>query len=61
LMQRLRTLFQPIPLRATNHSDAKEAVAFAVLANEAVHGHSTNLLQVTGASRRKALGKFVLP
>jgi anhydro-N-acetylmuramic acid kinase len=31
--------------------DAKEAVDFAVLGNEALHAHATNLIQVTGAQR----------
>ena len=55
LMRHLKTLFEPIPLCAADaigvSSDAKEAVAFAVLANEAVHGHPTNLPQVTGAAQ----------
>lgn len=62
LMQYLKTLFQPIPLLPIDSigfsSDAKEAIAFAVLANEAVHGHPTNLPQVTGASQPMVLGTF---
>ena len=62
LMGHLETLFQPIPLLPIDSigfsSDAKEAIAFAVLANEAVHGHPTNLLQVTGASQPMVLGTF---
>ena len=62
LMQHLKTLFQPIPLLPIDSigfsSDAKEAIAFAVLANEAVHGHPTNLPQVTGASQPMVLGTF---
>ncbi len=62
LMEHLRTLFQPIPLLSIDSidfsSDAKEAIAFAVLANEAVHGHPTNLPQVTGASQPMVLGTF---
>ena len=42
-------------------SDAKEAIAFAVLANEALHGQVANLPSATGASARKILGKFVCP
>ena len=60
LMGHLETLFQPIPLLPIDSigvsSDAKEAVAFAILANEAVHGHPTNLPQVTGASQPMVLG-----
>lgn len=42
-------------------SDAKEAIAFAILANEALHGQVGNLPSATGASVRKILGKFVCP
>ena len=42
-------------------SDAKEAIAFAILANEALHGQCGNLPSATGASVRKILGKFVCP
>jgi anhydro-N-acetylmuramic acid kinase len=41
-------------------ADAKEAVAFAVLANELVSGNSANLPRVTGAKRHVPLGKIVL-
>ncbi len=40
--------------------EAKEAVAFAVLANELISGNCTNLPTVTGASRHVPLGKIVL-
>ena len=42
-------------------ADAKEAIAFAILANESLHGHGGNLPSATGASVRKILGKFVCP
>ena len=62
LMEYLERLFQPIPLLPIDSigfsSDAKEAIAFAILANEAVHGHPTNLPQVTGASQPMVLGTF---
>ena len=62
LMGHLETLFQPIPLLPIDSisfsSDAKEAIAFAVLANEAVYGNPTNLPQVTGASQPMVLGTF---
>lgn len=62
LMDHLKTLFQPIPLLPIESigfsSDAKEAIAFAVLANETIHGHPTNLPQVTGASGPMVLGTF---
>jgi len=41
-----------------NNSDAKEAIAFAILANETIHGHTGNLPAVTGASTKKILGKI---
>jgi len=42
-------------------SDAKEAVCFAILANETITGHPTNLPSVTGARRRVLLGKVCHP
>lgn len=39
-------------------SDAKEAVAFAVLANEAISGHANNLPAVTGARTPVIMGKI---
>jgi anhydro-N-acetylmuramic acid kinase len=40
--------------------DTKEAIAFAILANELISGNCTNLPSVTGAKRRVPLGKIVL-
>jgi anhydro-N-acetylmuramic acid kinase len=42
-------------------SDAKEAVCFAVLANETITGNSSNIPSVTGARRSTILGKICLP
>ncbi len=42
-------------------SDAKEAICFAVLANETIAGHETNIPRVTGAKRKTILGKICLP
>jgi anhydro-N-acetylmuramic acid kinase len=39
--------------------DAKEAIAFAILAFEAVHGRANVLPSVTGAGRAAVLGKIV--
>ena len=63
LMDRLRQLLAPWRARSSAElgvdPDAKEAVAFAILANEAVSGRSTNLPRVTGARHPVVLGKFV--
>ncbi|MCY9512829.1 anhydro-N-acetylmuramic acid kinase [Paenibacillus apiarius] len=41
--------------------DAKEAVAFALLANDFVHGVPNNLPAVTGAASSTVMGKLALP
>lgn len=41
-------------------SEAKEAVAFALLANELISGNETNVPGATGASRRVPMGKISL-
>jgi len=42
-------------------SDAKEAICFAVLANETISGNPTNIPRTTGAKRATVLGKICLP
>ncbi|MBI5215006.1 MAG: anhydro-N-acetylmuramic acid kinase [Ignavibacteriae bacterium] len=42
-------------------SDAKEAVAFAILANETIAGNASNVPNATGASKQTMLGKVCLP
>jgi anhydro-N-acetylmuramic acid kinase len=42
-------------------SDAKEAVAFAIFANNYVHGLPNNLPSATGADRPTIMGKLALP
>ncbi|MBI1931897.1 MAG: anhydro-N-acetylmuramic acid kinase [Ignavibacteriales bacterium] len=42
-------------------SDAKEAICFAVLANETVSGNPTNIPRTTGAKHPTILGKICLP
>lgn len=41
--------------------DLKEAVCFAVFANETLHGNPVNIPNVTGAGRPTILGKICLP
>jgi anhydro-N-acetylmuramic acid kinase len=64
MMEALRNYFRPIPVRrvesAGYSSDAKEAVCFAVLANETISEHPANIPQVTGARRPVILGKICL-
>lgn len=42
-------------------SDAKEAICFAVLANETICGNASNIPRVTGARKPTILGKICLP
>jgi len=48
-------------LEAPFPPDAKEAVAFALLAHERLNGIPTNLPQATGAGRAVCLGEITLP
>jgi anhydro-N-acetylmuramic acid kinase len=41
------------------HSDAKEALAFAILANETICGNTGNVPSATGAGERVVLGKII--
>ena len=65
IMRRLSEVLADIVVEPVDNSgisaDAKEAIAFAILANESLHGHGGNLPSATGASVRKILGKFVCP
>ncbi|MEN6566727.1 MAG: anhydro-N-acetylmuramic acid kinase AnmK [Veillonellales bacterium] len=62
LVARLRRELPDIPVRLQEElgfsSDAKEAVAFALLGNEAISGHSNNLPAVTGARIPVVMGKI---
>jgi anhydro-N-acetylmuramic acid kinase len=64
LVRLLRQALDPIAV--TMHGalgipdDAKEALAFAVLAYETLHGRAGNLPHCTGASRRAILGKITI-
>jgi anhydro-N-acetylmuramic acid kinase len=65
LMAALAQALAPLPVRPFGDEgvspDAKEAVAFAVLAVQAIHAEPANLTQVTGATRPAVLGKICLP
>ena len=65
IMRRLSELLSDTAVESVDNSgissDAKEAIAFAILANETLHGNAGNLPSATGASVRKVLGKFVCP
>ena len=64
LMERLRDKFPGIKCLVTDHygipSKAKEALAFAILANELISGNPSNLPSVTGASGPVPMGKIAL-
>ena len=61
LMRQLKQLFSPVPLTSAAeygvHPDAKEALLFAVLANERLFGSPTNVPGATGARWPVSLGK----
>ena len=65
IMRRLSEVLTNTTVESVDNSgisaDAKEAIAFTILANEALHGNAGNLPSATGASVRKILGKFVCP
>lgn len=64
VMTGLQEYFHPVPVKAIESigfsSDAKEAVCFAILANETITEHPSNVPGVTGASRPVVLGKICL-
>ncbi len=65
LMAELAQRLSPIPVRpfaaGAIDADAKEAVAFALFAVQAIHADPANLPSVTGARRAAILGKICLP
>jgi len=65
LLRFMKELFQPIPIKTLNalgiDGDAKEAVAFALLADATLQGISGNVPGATGAKRSALLGKIVFP
>ncbi len=62
LMARLAARFAPIPVRTSDAYglpvDAKEAIAFAILASERLDERPANVPSVTGARQRVLLGKI---
>lgn len=64
LMGHLARCFAPMPVRSLLElgmdPDAKEAVAFAVLANESLFANPGNLPAATGAAGSRILGKITL-
>jgi len=65
LMERLSACFDPVRVVTSNDrgmpSDAKEAIAFAVLANQTITARPGNLPGATGADRMVVLGKICIP
>ena len=63
LMGRIERGLHPIPVVTSDQyglsADAKEAIAFAILANETISGRPANVPGVTGAGRPVVLGKIV--
>lgn len=64
LMRSLQQKMPDVSLRASDDygipSDAKEAICFAVLANETIAGHPNNVPSATGAKKATVLGKICL-
>ena len=65
MMGSLRQHFAPASVKTVEDigisSDAKEAMIFALLANETIAENSSNIPSVTGASKHVVLGKICLP
>ncbi|MBM4160741.1 MAG: anhydro-N-acetylmuramic acid kinase [Ignavibacteria bacterium] len=64
IMEALQDYFHPARVKSTESvgfpSDAKEAICFAVLANETLAEHPSNVPRVTGARQPVILGKICL-
>lgn len=65
LLKMLQQRLAPLPVRRHEDygisSDAKEAILFAILANETLHGIPANVPAATGAGHPVILGKVILP
>jgi len=64
LMKALRAELRPLDVRASDDlglpGDAREAIAFAILGNEAICHSPANVPSATGATHPAILGKFTL-
>ena len=64
IMEALRRYFAPAEIMTSDElgipSDSKEAVCFAILANETISGNPSNVPRVTGARTPAILGKICL-
>lgn len=64
LMRALQNYFSPISVCVSDAygvpADAKEAICFAILANETIAGNFNNVPSATGANRAAILGKICL-
>ncbi len=65
LMAALRRYFAPAKVHSIDRfgvsSEAKEAICFAILANECIAGNPANMPSVTGAKKKIILGKICRP
>jgi len=64
MMEALKRYFENVKIGTVENivpSDAKEAVCFAMLANELISGNPTNIPSVTGATKRTLLGTISVP
>lgn len=60
LQERLPTMCVSTTTALDVHPDAKEAICFALLAYQTMHGVCTNVPAVTGARKKAVLGKICI-
>jgi anhydro-N-acetylmuramic acid kinase len=65
LIGRISSMLDPVRVIRSDElgvpSESREAMAFALLADVAIHGYPTSLPEVTGARRAVVLGKLCFP
>jgi len=65
LIMKLLSEYTKIEVQSINNldfsSDAKEAIAFAILGNEFLAGQTNNIPGATGAAKKVVMGKLTLP